>query len=113
MNLTIQKDFIEIDGKPVFIFGGDLSYCRVPRRLWKERMLQMKAAGLNTVTVYAVWAYHQEEPGSFNFEGDRDLAAFIDTIAECAAEEGYINPEDIARLIAFRNNPSDESWIKA
>ena len=56
MNLTIQKDFIEIDGKPVFIFGGDLSYCRVPRRLWKERMLQMKAAGLNTVTVYAVWA---------------------------------------------------------
>ena len=37
----------------------------------------------------------------------------FDTIAECAAEEGYINPEDIARLIAFRNNPSDESWIKA
>ena len=37
----------------------------------------------------------------------------FDTIAECAAEEGYIKPEDIARLIAFRNNPSDESWIKA
>ena len=37
----------------------------------------------------------------------------FDTIAECAAEEGYINPEDIARLIAFRNTPSDESWIKA
>ena len=36
----------------------------------------------------------------------------FDTIAEVAAEEGYIKPEDIARLIAFRNNPSDESWIK-
>ena len=36
----------------------------------------------------------------------------FDTIAECAAEEGYIKPDDIARLIAFRNNPSDESWIK-
>ena len=35
----------------------------------------------------------------------------FDTIAEAAAEEGYIKPEDIARLIAFRNNPSDESWI--
>ena len=35
----------------------------------------------------------------------------LDTIAEVAAEEGYIQPEDIARLIAFRNNPSDESWI--
>ena len=36
----------------------------------------------------------------------------FDTIAEVAAEEGYIKSEDIARLIAFRNNPSDESWIK-
>lgn len=35
----------------------------------------------------------------------------FDVIAEAAAEEGYIRNEDIARLIAFRNNPSDESWI--
>lgn len=37
----------------------------------------------------------------------------FDCIAEVAAEEGYIKPEDIKRLIAFRNNPSDESWIGA
>ena len=36
----------------------------------------------------------------------------FDVIAEVAAEEGYIKPEDIERLIKFRNNPSDESWIK-
>ena len=36
----------------------------------------------------------------------------FDTIAIVAAEEGYIKPEDIERLIQFRNNPSDESWIK-
>ena len=35
----------------------------------------------------------------------------FDAMAEAAAEEGYIQPDDIARLIAFRNNPSDESWI--
>ena len=35
----------------------------------------------------------------------------FDTIAEIAAGEGYIRKEDVARLIAFRNNPSDESWI--
>ena len=34
----------------------------------------------------------------------------FDVIAEEAAKEGYIQPADIARLIAFRNNPSDESW---
>ena len=37
----------------------------------------------------------------------------FDVIAEIAAEEDYIRKEDVARLIAFRNNPSDESWIKA
>jgi len=35
----------------------------------------------------------------------------FDVIAEVAAEQGYIKESDIARLIAFRNNPSDESWI--
>ena len=35
----------------------------------------------------------------------------FDVIAETAAEEGYIKSEDVQRLIAFRNNPSDESWI--
>nr|WP_316623794.1 orotate phosphoribosyltransferase [uncultured Ruminococcus sp.] len=35
----------------------------------------------------------------------------FDVIAEVAAEEGYIKPEDVERLIKFRNNPSDESWI--
>lgn len=37
----------------------------------------------------------------------------FDVIAEVAAQEGYIKDEDIKRLIAFRNNPSDESWINA
>ena len=37
----------------------------------------------------------------------------FDVIAEVAAEDGYIRPEDVERLIKFRNNPSDESWIGA
>ncbi len=37
----------------------------------------------------------------------------FDAIAEVAADEGYIRSEDVARLIAFRDNPSDESWIRS
>ncbi len=37
----------------------------------------------------------------------------FDTIARIAGENGYIAPEDVKRLIAFRNNPADESWIGA
>lgn len=35
----------------------------------------------------------------------------FDAVTKVAAEEGYIKESDIERLIAFRNNPSDESWI--
>ena len=36
----------------------------------------------------------------------------FDVISQVAADEGYIKNEDVKKLIAFRNNPSDESWIK-
>lgn len=35
----------------------------------------------------------------------------LDVLSEVAAQEGYIKPVDVNRLITFRNNPSDESWI--
>ena len=34
----------------------------------------------------------------------------FDCVAEVAAESGYVKPSDVERLIAFRNNPSDEGW---
>ena len=36
----------------------------------------------------------------------------FDTVAELAAEQGYIRPEEVEKLIAFRNDPSDESWMR-
>ena len=36
----------------------------------------------------------------------------LDALVEVAAEEGYIKPEDKQRILKFRSNPSDESWIK-
>lgn len=35
----------------------------------------------------------------------------FDVLTKVAAEEGYIKESDVERLIAFRNNPDDESWI--
>ncbi len=36
----------------------------------------------------------------------------LDALVEVAADEGYIRPEDKARLLQFRDNPSDESWMR-
>jgi orotate phosphoribosyltransferase len=40
-----------------------------------------------------------------------DSLTNLDAVAEVAAAEGYIEKADVARLLAFRDNPSDESWI--
>ncbi|WP_342116691.1 glycoside hydrolase family 35 protein [Pseudoduganella sp. OTU4001] len=72
-------DHFELDGKPFVIRSGEVHYARVPREFWRERLQQMRAMGLNTVTTYVFWNRHEPEPGRFDFSGDLDLAAFIRT----------------------------------
>lgn len=75
----------------------------------------LREAGAEVLGVVSIFTYGMQKGL------DRLAAANVknisltnfDCIAEVAAEEGYIKPEDIKRLIAFRNNPSDESWIGA
>ena len=73
----------------------------------------LREAGAEVLGVVSIFTYGMrkglERMAAANVV-NHSLADF-DTIAEIAAEEGYIRREDVARLIAFRNNPSDESWI--
>lgn len=64
------------------IHSGEMHYPRVPRAYWKHRMEMMKAMGLNTVTTYVFWNYHEEKPGVWNWKGEKDLTAFIQTAQE-------------------------------
>ena len=74
----------------------------------------LREAGAEVLGVVSIFTYGMkkgiERLAAANVE-NHSLTNF-DVIAETAAEEGYIKPEDVSRLIAFRNNPSDESWIK-
>ena len=64
MGKYFERDYFIYGGKPVFIFGGDFNYTRCPAGDWRDRMLKMRAAGLNTVTVYATWAFHEQAEGA-------------------------------------------------
>lgn len=75
-------DHFELDGKPYVIRSGELHYARIPREFWRERLQQVRAMGLNTVTTYSFWNLHEPEPGRFDFSGNLDLAAFIRTAKE-------------------------------
>ena len=74
----------------------------------------LREAGAEVLGVASIFTYGMQKGL------DRMAAADVknisltdfDTIAQVAAEENYIKPEDIDRLLRFRANPSDESWIK-
>ncbi|EGW07412.1 Beta-galactosidase-1-like protein 2, partial [Cricetulus griseus] len=64
------------------IFGGSVHYFRVPKEYWRDRLLKMKACGLNTLTTYVPWNLHEPERGKFDFSGNLDLEAFIQLAAK-------------------------------
>ena len=74
----------------------------------------LREAGAEVLGVVSIFTYGMQKGL------DRMAAANVinysltnfDTVCEVAADIGYIKPEDIERLIAFRNNPQDESWIR-
>lgn len=74
----------------------------------------LREAGAEVLGVVSIFTYGMQKGL------DRLAAAAVenhsltnfDVIAQVAAAEGYIRSEDVSRLLAFRNNPSDESWIR-
>ncbi|HCN84148.1 MAG TPA: hypothetical protein DIT07_11105, partial [Sphingobacteriaceae bacterium] len=71
-----------INGKRTFIVSAGMEYSRVPRGLWRDRLLRLKRAGFNTIEMYTFWNYHEPKEGKFDFSGDRDLNAFLKLIKE-------------------------------
>ena len=73
----------------------------------------LREAGAEVLGIVSIFTYGMQkgldkmaEAGVKNFS-----LCNLDVLAEVAAEEGYIQPEDVTRLLKFRDNPSDESWI--
>ncbi|MCS3530974.1 beta-galactosidase [Chryseobacterium sp. JUb7] len=81
-NFEIKNGEFLLNGKSFVIHSGELHYPRVPMEYWKHRLQMMKAMGLNTVTTYVFWNYHEESPGKWNFSGEKDLKKFIKTAQE-------------------------------
>ncbi|MBE6989160.1 MAG: orotate phosphoribosyltransferase [Ruminococcaceae bacterium] len=80
-----------------------------------EVVSALREAGADVLGIVSIFTYgmakglrRMAEAGVEN----HSLTDF-DTVTRVAAAEGYIRPEDVERLIAFRNDPSDESWITA
>ncbi len=73
----------------------------------------LREAGAEVLGIVSIFTYGMQKGLDRLADADVKNVSLtdFDTVAAVAAEEGYIRPEDVQRLIAFRNCPSDESWI--
>ena len=68
-----------LDGKPFHIYSGAMHYFRIPEEYWLDRLLKLKASGLNTVETYVPWNWHEPKKGQFKFDGMLDIEKFVKT----------------------------------
>ncbi|XP_036717909.1 beta-galactosidase-1-like protein 2 isoform X3 [Balaenoptera musculus] len=82
LGLQAKGQNFMLEDSAFWIFGGSVHYFRVPREYWRDRLLKMKACGLNTLTTYVPWNLHEPARGRFDFSGNLDLEAFVLLAAE-------------------------------
>lgn len=82
MKTEIRNKQFLLDGKPFRILSGEMHYFRVPREYWRDRLLKLKACGLNTVATYMPWNLHERIPEKFNFSGILNIRAFLELADE-------------------------------
>ena len=82
---VIRGGQLVVDGKPLYILGGDVQYYRLPADQWAGRLERARDGGLNIVGSYIPWFWHEPEEGKIDFTGatgeGRNLKRFLDMAA--------------------------------
>ncbi|HZV01452.1 MAG TPA: alpha-amylase family protein [Planctomycetota bacterium] len=95
--IAITPRGLAINGKTTLFYGGEVHYFRTrdPNwdvtktwQMWETTLDQLQAAGMNLVSVYVPWCFHEETEGSVDFTGVRDLDHFLES---CWKRGLYVN----------------------
>ncbi|WP_425838292.1 beta-galactosidase [Microbacterium sp. PA5] len=84
--LTLTDRAVFRDGVPIVPVSGELHYSRMPRARWAERLRQLRALGVTVASTYVFWNHHVAERGRPRFDGDLDVAAFVDDVESAGLE---------------------------
>ncbi|MFE9066597.1 beta-galactosidase family protein [Streptomyces violaceusniger] len=79
--LTVTDHGFLRAGRPHQIISAAIHYFRVHPELWEDRLLRLRAMGVNTIETYIAWNLHQPTPGRTDFSGQADVTRFIRTAA--------------------------------
>lgn len=80
----VNTQYFTKNGKPYTVIAGELHFSRLPKERWRETLLKMRECGINTVSTYVFWNYHEEIKGQFDFAGDKNIAAFLQICRDIA-----------------------------
>jgi hypothetical protein len=75
--------YLTENGKPWFPIMGEFHFSRYPSEYWEESIYKMKAGGVTVLSTYVFWIYHEEVENEYDFSGDKDLRAFVETVKKC------------------------------
>lgn len=78
-----NERYLTRNNRPWFPVMGEIHYSRVPENRWSERLLTMKAAGIEIASSYVIWIHHEEIEGEYDFSGNRNLRKFIEFCRDC------------------------------
>ncbi|HEY7125535.1 MAG TPA: alpha-amylase family protein [Ktedonobacterales bacterium] len=81
--LSARDGVFLLDGQPWLLRGGEFQYFRIRPELWRPGLEKLKAAGLNAISSYVPWVWHEPEEGQLDFTGrthpQRNLVGFLET----------------------------------
>ena len=81
-SLEVNSRYLVLDGRPWMPVMGEFHYSRYPENEWAGELAKIKAGGVDVVASYVIWNHHEAVQGRWRWDGQRDLARFIDLAAE-------------------------------
>jgi len=75
--LSYNSRYLIKNGKPWFPIMGEMHFSRTNYQDWESSILKMKAAGIEIISTYVIWNFHEEKEGVFNWTANNNLKAFL------------------------------------
>lgn len=76
--IDVTSLYFERGAKPWIGVMGEYHFVRANRKDWHKELCKIRAGGINIISTYMFWIYHEEIEGEFDFSGDRDVRAFVE-----------------------------------
>ncbi|HBU70447.1 MAG TPA: hypothetical protein DEE98_08735 [Elusimicrobia bacterium] len=110
--IEAKNNCFELDSKPFFVYSGEIHYFRIAPSQWDKHLAIAKRAGLNTVSSYIPWSWHEPEEGVFDFDGkthpQRNLLAYLKKVRKAGLKFiARVGPVSNAEMV----NEGIPSWL--